>query len=403
MHRKIAALLLLLIFLPAAALAETTITITFAGDVTLGGEDYLRGDPASFAQVYNANGPEYFLSNFAEFFAGDDLTVVNLEGVLTDVESRQVQDKGKGTEVSASYWFRGKTEYLQVLTSASVEAVSLANNHTMDYGIAGMKDTIAALDAAGVEWFGTSDKNRTETEKFLFYEKDGVRICLLSLYWDDYGQGDPDGNGAWLSEQISAMKASGEVDAVIAILHGGQEYGRHRTRPQTVFTTMAMKAGADLVICHHAHVVLGMDVIGNRSAFYGLGNFCFGGNRSSYLATKKKVQDAAPALIVRAELTFADDGTYLGQQMKLYPIQTTSVDRNGGDTQPNDYQPKFVTGPLAAHVLHLLQVDMNYDLKNAQNKELKNYVIAEEKLLDAMDTSEGMACITLPYLPAQTE
>ena len=89
--------------------------------------------------------------------------------------------------------------------------------------------------------------------------------------------------------------------------------------------------------------------------------------------------------------------------MKLYPIQTTSVDRNGATTQANDYQPKFVTGPLAAHVLHLLQVDMNYDLKNAQNKELKNLVIAEENLLKAMDSSEGMSCVTLPYLPAQAE
>ena len=402
MHRLIPMLLLLLLLLPVAAEADTTITITFAGDVTLGGEDYLRDDPASFASVYEAKGPEYFLANFADFFAEDDLTIVNLEGVLTDNEALQPMDKGKGTGAGDGYWFRGKTEYVQVLTSASVEAVSIANNHTMDYGPAGIRDTIATLDAAGIEWFGTRDRHADETERFFFYEKDGVTVAFVSLYWEDYLQGDPDGCGAWLSTQIRAMKESGQADAVVAILHGGQEYGRHRTRPQTVFTAMAMKTGADLVICHHAHVVLGMDVIGNRSAVYSLGNFCFGGNRNAYqLGKKNKVQDAAPALVVRAVLTFDDEGNYTGQQLSLYPVQTTSVDRNGGNEQPNDYQPKFVTGKLGAHVLHLLQVDMNYDLKDKVNRELKAFVVAEEEKLNAMDSSDGMACITLPYLPAE--
>lgn len=404
MRRFLLTLLILLLLLPAAALAETTITITFTGDVTLGGEDYLRDDPGSFASVYAEKGPEYFLANFADFFAEDDLTIVNLEGVLTDNDALPVMDKGKGTGLGDSYWFRGSTEYVKVLTSASVEAVSLANNHTLDYGPQGLRDTIATLDAAGIEWFGTRDKHADETEKFFFYEKDGVTVAFVSLYWEDYLQGDPDGCGAWLSEQIKYLKDSGQANAVVAILHGGQEYGRHRTRPQTVFTAMAIKAGADLVICHHAHVVMGMDVISNRSAVYSLGNFCFGGNRNAYQLTPKKkttVQDAAPALVVRAVLTFDENGNYTGQQLSLYPVQTTSIDRNGGDEQPNDYQPKFVTGKLGAHVLHLMQIDMNYDLKDKVNKELKAFVVAEEEKLEALDSSEGMACITLPYLPAE--
>ncbi len=396
--------LLMALLLSLPAMADTTITITFTGDVTLGGEDYLRSDKESFASVYDQEGPIYFLENFAEFFAEDDLTVINLEGVLTDNDKLPVMDKGKGTGVSDSYWFRGKEEYVRILTAASVEVASLANNHTMDYGEAGLRDTIAALEGAGIGWFNTHAKNTTDTEKFFFYEKDGVRICLLSLYWDDYSQGDPNGNGAWLSTEIARLKESGEADAVIAILHGGQEYGRHRTKPQTVFTAMAMRAGADLVICHHAHVVMGMDVINNRSAFYSLGNFCFGGNRKAYMLNRRKVQDAAPALIVRAELFFDDEGKYKGQQMTLVPVQTTSQDRAAKETtQRNDYRPKFITGPLAAHVLHLMQIDMNYDLQNAQNKELKDLVIAREEELMLMESSEGMELFKLPYLPADPE
>ena len=403
MHRKLL-LLLLVLLLPAAALADKTVTITFAGDVTLGGEDYLRNAPESFDSYYEEKGAEYFLDNFADFFAEDDLTVINLEGVLTDNDQLNPVDKGKGTEIGSGYWFRGSTEYVKVLTSASVEAASLANNHTLDYGETGLRDTIRALEGAGVAWFGTYDKHTNDTEAFYFYEKDGVTVAFVSLYWENYSQGDPNGVGAWLSNEIMEMKASGKADAVVAVLHGGQEYGRHRTRPQKVFTAMAMKAGADLVICHHAHVVMGMDVIGNRSAVYSLGNFCFGGNRSAYqVKTGKKniVQDASPALVVRAVLTFDDDGRYKGQQLTLYPVQTTSVDRNGESIQVNDFRPKFITGKLAANVMHLMQVDMNYDLKDRVNRDLKALVVAEEKKLQAMDSSEGMYSLTLPYLPAE--
>ena len=392
-------ILLLVLMLPCIALADKTITITFTGDVTLGGEEDVQTEPYSFTALYDKHGPEYFLANFAEFFAEDDLTVVNLEGVLSDNTTVQPVQEGK----NGSYFFRGRTEFAKVLTAASVEAASIANNHTYDYGDVGLRDTIQALEAEGIEWFGTRARHTTDTEKFLFYEKDGVTICLMSLYWDDYLQGNPKGCGAFLADEIERIKTSGEADAVIAILHGGQEYGRHRTRPQTVFTKMAMNAGADLVICHHAHVVMGMDVINNRSAFYSLGNFSFGGNRNAYQKRGSKVQDAAPALVVRAELTFDDEGNYKGQQMTLYPVQITSVDRatDPAEDQPNDYQPKFITGPLGAHVLHLMQIDMNYDLKNEQNKALKEFVIAKEEELAAMESSVGMSSLTLPYLPAE--
>lgn len=411
--RKITCLLLLLCLLPSFALADKTITLTFTGDITLGGEDYLRTAEDSFFAVYDREGAGYFLKNFADFFAEDDLTVVNLEGVLTDNNALYPRDKGKGDD---GYWFRGPTEYAKVLSAASVEVASLANNHAFDYGAQGFRDTIAAVEAEGLGWFGTYNKNRDpETEKFYFYTKDGVTICLMSLLWDDYNPQDPNGNGAYLRQQITEIKQSGQADAVIAILHGGQEYGRHRTKPQTIFTKMAISAGADLVICHHAHVVMGMDVINSRSAFYSLGNFCFGGNRKAYQENKNRtpaVQDAAPALMLRAVLTFDDDGTYKGQQITLYPVQTTGIDRAAGDTvQVNNYQPKFITGPLAAHVLHLMQIDMNYDASktpkysNAEsiNKALRAMVMAREEELAAMDSSEGREAMALPFLPAEAE
>lgn len=187
--RKITCLLLLLCLLPSFALADKTITLTFTGDITLGGEDYLRTAEDSFFAAYDREGAGYFLKNFADFFAEDDLTVVNLEGVLTDNNALYPRDKGKGDD---GYWFRGPAAYAKVLSAASVEVASLANNHAFDYGAQGFRDTIAAVEAEGLGWFGTYNKNRDpETEKFYFYTKDGVTICLMSLLWDDYNPQDP--------------------------------------------------------------------------------------------------------------------------------------------------------------------------------------------------------------------
>lgn len=74
--RKITCLLLLLCLLPSFALADKTITLTFTGDITLGGEDYLRTAEDSFFAVYEREGAGYFLKNFADFFAEGDSPVV---------------------------------------------------------------------------------------------------------------------------------------------------------------------------------------------------------------------------------------------------------------------------------------------------------------------------------------
>ena len=161
--RKITCLLLLLCLLPSFALADKTITLTFTGDITLGGEDYLRTAEDSFFAVYEREGAGYFLKNFADFFAEDDLTVVNLEGVLTDNNALYPRDKGKGDD---GYWFRGPAAYAKVLSAASVEVASLANNHAFDYGAQGFRDTIAAVEAEGLGWFVTNFKTmRTRVDR----------------------------------------------------------------------------------------------------------------------------------------------------------------------------------------------------------------------------------------------
>ena len=115
------------------------IVISFAGDVMLASyrNETIAGNFSAYAQKSD---PSYFLQNVAPIFLSDDLTVVNLENVLTD---RALAEKEKDHD--PAYWYRGPSSNAEILASSGVEAVSLANNHTGDYGPEGTKDTIAAV------------------------------------------------------------------------------------------------------------------------------------------------------------------------------------------------------------------------------------------------------------------
>lgn len=287
--------------------------------------------------VWEREGDHYFFANFKEFFATDDQTVINLEGVLSDSRKNEVKTK--------TYRFRGVKDMARILQVSSIDVANMANNHTYDYGRPGYTYTQQALDAYDIACFG--EKN------IHIYEKGNIRIAFLGLNTTHYY-----GSRAWFREEIPRLREEEGVDAVVFSFHVGQEYDAHRIARQEEYARAAVNAGADLVIMHHPHVVQGMEVYKNRSIFYSLGNFCFGGNqRVQRTGSEGKFYDSLGALVVRAELTFSDEGEYLGQQMKLYPVHTS------GSAPANDYQPRFVSGEEAAAVMKDLQIDTEFEVR----------------------------------------
>lgn len=117
----------------------TTVTVTATGDCALGALQY-HEYAGSFHKYYDSYGEGYFFQNFKEIFQSDDLTLVNLECVFTTAENR----------VEKKFNIKGPMEYTGILTFSSVEAVSMGNNHSEDYGPESTVDTKNALDAAGV-------------------------------------------------------------------------------------------------------------------------------------------------------------------------------------------------------------------------------------------------------------
>lgn len=326
MLKKLLPLVLLMLCLTPAALGET-IAMTFVGDCTLGCDIGWFKDERAFPNVIEQEGADYPFALVRDLFAQDDLTVVNLEGVLADTD--------EGRRAGRKYNFRGSTAYAQILRDASVELATLGNNHAYDFGQPGIASTKAALTGAGVGY--------TINDEPYIYEKNGVRIGVLSYNSNVY-----EDNLKQLPEIIRALREDQGCAAVVLCLHAGVEYDEKHSSGQRRYAERAISAGVDLVIGHHPHVLQGLDVYQNRNIVYSLGNFCFGGNRRIH---SEQVQTMA----VRVEMAF-EDGVYSGQRLTVFPaINTGTLDRN-------NYQPYLAEGEQAQEIMQQLQRDTSYTL-----------------------------------------
>lgn len=294
--------------------AETepvSITISAAGDCTLGTDEYF--DPStSLNAYYDSNGPEYFFQNVKSIFDADDLTIVNMEGTLTEETARQ--DK--------TYAFKGPAEYAQILTSGGVEAANLANNHSHDYGDKSYTDTIETIEAAGIVSFGY--------DRTAVMDVNGIKVGLVGTYELADGMGCKD-------EMIANIKAVEEQGAQIVIVsfHWGLERENYPTENQVNLAHSAIDNGADLVLGHHPHVLEGIEVYNGKNIVYSLGNFCFGGNSNP--SDKDTMIFQQTFTVENGELT-ADNVT------NIIPCSVSS------ESGYNNYQPTPLEGDEAERV-----------------------------------------------------
>jgi len=200
-----------------------------------------------------------------------DYRIVNLESPLA----------GNEFIVKSGAAFTGRPEHLKMLTAVPFDAVTLANNHAFDTGLAGFEQTCALLDSAGIARVGAG-KNLAEAVRPLIIEKNGIRAAVFNFSEGEDMRGasaDRPGVAPWEVEpvcrRVTEMKRSGKVHAVIVIVHCGLEY--YPFPPAYVYETFEKlaAAGADLVVGHHVHVPQGMTRFGHVPAFFSLGNFVF--------------------------------------------------------------------------------------------------------------------------------
>ncbi len=331
----------LLVFLLYPALATVmdegeVITLTFTGDCTLGSADNLWERDYSFVSTVRAQGLEYPSLNMRDFFARDDLTIVNLENVFYD----KAINKAK-----KNYLFRAPTEFARILPLGNIEVAFLGNNHMLDYGRPGMDSTIEALKQQGISYFGSNDAQ----DLTYIFEKNGIKIGFIGSVHSFFYR-----EKTRFAASLQGLKDAG-CQVIIGVVHDGTEYSFTRNKAQQSMATWLVNNGAHLVIGHHPHVVQGMDRIGSASVVYSLGNFSFGGNhRLDILRRPGKRADRA--LIARVELSFDTKGQYQGHQINLIPVSPS------GAHDHNNYQPVFISGEEARKTLELVQNDTKFTL-----------------------------------------
>jgi poly-gamma-glutamate capsule biosynthesis protein CapA/YwtB (metallophosphatase superfamily) len=251
----------LLMLLSALAQAEP-LRLVFVGDVML--------DDGPGKVVAAGRDP---LAPFAPLLADADYRIANLECPLATT----------GTAIPTKiYTFRADPRATRVL-KGRFEAVSVANNHSGDYGRAAFLETLSVLDAAGIRHFG-GGRNLVEAHTPLWIEKNGLRIAVLG--YDEFlpraFEAGADFPGiAWSEDSqvisdIRAARAAG-ADIVIPFMHWGWEYEEGPNARQRHLAHAMIDAGADAVVGGHPHVTQGAEVYRGKPIIYSLGNFVFDG------------------------------------------------------------------------------------------------------------------------------
>lgn len=287
---------------------ETTITISAAGDCTLGtdeGFNYKR----SFKGKYDAvQDPAYFFQNVQPVFAQDDLTIVNMEGTLTEETTREPKQ----------FAFKGDAEYAKILTAGAVEAANLANNHSFDYGKKSYEDTITALEAEGISSFGY--------ERTAVMDIKGVKVGLAGVYeLAEHIDCKQD-----LLDNIASLKEQG-AQIIIVSFHWGQEKENVPNDVQVELAHAAVDNGADLVLGHHPHVLQGIEEYKGKNIVYSLGNFCFGGNSAP---------SDMDTMIFQQTFTVKDGKLQEDNVTNILPCKISSAYEEGY----NNYQPILAEG-----------------------------------------------------------
>lgn len=284
---------------------ETKLTLTFVGDCTLG-TNQKHSYPNSFHDYYDRKGPDYFLSKVRHIFEEDDLTVINLEGSLTN--SNDLVEK--------TWNHKGPPEYVSILAGSSVEIATMGNNHRLDYGVSGCDETEQVLTEAGIGY--------CYDDRYLIQEVEGIKVGFVSVN-EHY---DGEAVMTWLEEGYTYLRSQG-CALVIACVHWGKDHQAEMDAVQMIMGDKLIDLGYDLVVGNHPHVLQAMRLYKGKFICYSLGNFCYGGSKNP------EDKDSG---IFQQTFTFLNGELQPGVEARFIPCFLS------GKKTANNYRPTLATG-----------------------------------------------------------
>lgn len=273
-----------------------SVKVSFAGDTTL----------CSDARTYKHFDSvvkkrwDYPFEKCKQYFQNDDLTLVNCEMAITNNKSYRKK----------AFVFAMKPEGIKYFKRGGIEAVNLANNHTLDFGQSGLKETRKNLTKAGILWSDTSNYS-------IFTAKNGIKIGMCGYT--------STGGLSRTYKLIKTLRSKG-CQIVIVSCHWGIEATYKQTKSQTKRGRALINHGADIVVGTHPHRLQPIEVYKGKYILYSIGNFCFGGH------TNPSDPDS---VIIQCTFVMDETGKKVADyRLNVIPYSLRSSKRG------NDYCPK---------------------------------------------------------------
>lgn len=280
----------------------------FVGDICLGG---------GVAEVRARSGDAYPLSCVADEIRRLDVGVGNLECCMVD-DRCCVSERG--------HPFAVRSAAMVEIRRSGFDALNLANNHILDCGVGGLEATVDSADRAGVTHFGAgNDVKRAGAVGWI--EREGRYLAFLGAC--DRAQlragfNRPGVLGATREELGPRVRAAAaEADLVTVSLHADLEFVRYPAPWRIRLCRWLVDQGAHLVICHHPHVIQGIERYRHGVIAYSLGNFVFRVHGNRYQGHRSGVD---LGLLLAVNVDFGSDA-HPGLWAEPIPVKITEEHR----------------------------------------------------------------------------
>jgi poly-gamma-glutamate synthesis protein (capsule biosynthesis protein) len=299
-------------------------SILFCGDVML---DW------GVREIAETEGYTYPLARVRDFLESFDYRVCNLECPIAPSGTPHPDKK---------YIFLAPPETVDILASGRFSGVSLANNHSTDFGVPALMSTMTALSAKRIQYTGAGN-DADEARAPILLEKNGLRAAVLGITNTGHGDAYATRSSAGIAKaSLDTVKRDIQNlrrfnDFVMISIHWGDEYADFPSDEQVDLARALIDGGADAVIGHHAHVYQGIEIYRGRPIVYSLGNFLFGSIN----------EDIRDNIVV--SFRFKKEGA---ASLEVFPL-------NGINDPERRFQPKKMTGAEAEKLLsHLKEISL---------------------------------------------
>jgi poly-gamma-glutamate synthesis protein (capsule biosynthesis protein) len=272
---------------------STTTTQPEKGDLVIQGTGDVAVDP-DYIPTLAVEGWDHAWSGLDGLFLDDDLTVINLECVPSDI----------GSPLDKAFVFRCPTETLPSLEANGIDVANLGNNHSGDFGPDALVDGRDNLIAAGIGAVGAG-RNADEAGQPALFEVNGWKVAVVGFggvapsdSW--YATADSPGmrSGDDTPSMVEAVEAASDVaDLVVVTVHWGMELDTTPRQDDIERAHAMIAAGADIIFGHHPHRMQPLEMIDQAAVFWSLGNFVWPHN------------SVASATTAVARAVVAPDGT----------------------------------------------------------------------------------------------